>query len=795
MGVLFCFVAGLLFMPATGVQAQCVNASSQSIIDSPDPVKVGDTINYSVQIGVPVGGCAVTNTTAVLHLPNGATIQYLTSVSINPGETISCPGDPRCLAGPYSYVVNANDLSDKLPPGSPCPPSPFPRPDPTQNTNVVVVAYHQALGTALNVGGGGDEVFAVCGTTSTRVFSPCLTVDKQCQNGIGEMGDILFTATIANCSGDATLFNVAVSNIVGDASMLLTNIAVLSPGQQVVVSGVSMSEAGCAPVTDTILARGFDVFGSPWTASDSATCSNVVTPCIDVKVLCENAEVGQAIPISGTVSNCGNVTLHNVVVVSDNGTPGVPGDDVIVFGPTTLAPNEKGPYTGSYPQVDCPTTVIVTAGGVTAQECGGQNVTDTDSAACGIPGTPGIDVSKDCQWNNDCDNPVVSYSITVTNTGDLALNNVVAVDDSGTPADPSDDVLYNIGTLAVGAKAVVNGSYLAKTFPVSINTVTAGGISAGPPACGGQSNVTDTADCTVRIEPCSACVDITKACVYTNVVDQGSVIMFSGIVSNCGNVTLTDVTVTDDQAGPVTVVGSLAPGATFPYAGLYVVSNNYTDVATVVGTAPPSAGGGTVTDNATATCEPLRPCITRTPGYWFNHLKSTDPNCATLKKAIEANGGRLDLGFICLPTNGVANAELAMRQALSFFPPSKKGLSPLCAARLKLGFHLVAAIANTALGTNPGNCVGYTNGIPVRLPSDLIQQAQQAAACDNIAMIQNITTLLDIFNNSGDNTPFEAPMKPCGLGGAKNRDALRLNVFTATNCGKTNNCIAGSACP
>jgi hypothetical protein len=654
-----------------------------------------------------------------------------------------------------------------------------------------VAAYHQAIGTALAVGGGGDEVFSVCGTTATRVFHPCLTVEKQCSNGVGELGDILFSGIISNCSGDATLFNLSVSNIVEGASVLLTNVAVLSPGQKVLVNGVSMGAAGCEPVTDTLLARAFDVFGAAVISSDSATCSNIVSPCIQVTKLCDNAAPGQAIPFSGTVTNCGNVTLENVTVVDDNATPGNAGDDVVVFGPVTLAPHTGGSYSGSYYAATCPSTNTVTASGTTPQACGGALVSDTDFAVCGNPGTPGIHVSKTCQLTGNCDNPTISYSITVTNTGDLALDSVQVVDDNGTPGVPGDDVVYNLGTLLAGAEVVTNGSYTA-TYNPSVNTVVASGISAGSPACGGGSNVSDSANCRVELT-CTPCVDITKSCVLTNI--NGMVIMFSGIVSNCGNVTLSNVTVTDDQAGPVTNVVSLAPGATFGYAGAYAVSNNFTDIATVVGEVPAFVGGGSVTDTASATCVPQN-CITRTPGYWFNHLKSCDPNCATLKKAIAANGGRLDLGFICLPTNGVANADLAMRQALSFFPPSSKGLSPLCAERKKLAFHLVAAIANTALfGTNPGGCAGYTNGVPVTLPSDLIDQARSAAACGNIEMIKNMTTLLDLFNNSGDNVAMPAPLKPCGLGGAKNRDMLRKNVFNASNCGNTNNCVSGHACP
>src|SRR6185436_17882391 len=73
----------------------------------------------------------------------------------------------------------------------------------------------------------------------------------------------------------------------------------------------------CAPVTDTIFITASDQFNKIVTSQCSATCSNILTPCIAVTKNCDTVVIGSANTISGVVSNCGNVTLTNIVI-TDN---------------------------------------------------------------------------------------------------------------------------------------------------------------------------------------------------------------------------------------------------------------------------------------------------------------------------------------------------------------------------------------------------------------------------------------------------------------------------------------------
>jgi hypothetical protein len=101
------------------------------------------------------------------------------------------------------------------------------------------------------------------------------------------------------------------------------------------------------------------------------------------------------------------------------------------------------------------------------------------------------------------------------------------------------------------------------------------------------------------------CIDVTKNC--NNAVGPNSSITFSGVVTNCGNTTLTNVTVNDFVNGATaTVLGpiTLGPGATSSYSGNYVpqTCGTTTDVVTASGTDLGGSCAKTVVDTASSTC-------------------------------------------------------------------------------------------------------------------------------------------------------------------------------------------------
>jgi uncharacterized repeat protein (TIGR01451 family) len=163
---------------------------------------------------------------------------------------------------------------------------------------------------------------------------------------------------------------------------------------------------------------------------------------------------------------------------------------------------------------------------------------------------PGISIDKtpDNQVVNPGDD--ATFTITVTNTGDTPLENVLVSDDEA-PACNSD-----IGSLAVGAtvtyQCIMNGVTAAVT-----NIARVFGVAPDPVE--NPRPVSDEDD--ARVTVTSPAITLTKTANPSEVITGGTT-TFTLVVTNTGDVDLTDVTVTDPNApGCAKVIGNLAKGA------------------------------------------------------------------------------------------------------------------------------------------------------------------------------------------------------------------------------------------
>jgi hypothetical protein len=115
-----------------------------------------------------------------------------------------------------------------------------------------------------------------------------------------------------------------------------------------------------------------------------------------------------------------------------------------------------------------------------------------------------------------------------------------------------------------------------------------------------------SASCNVCNNPC---IDVTKTCPASVEIGTTS-IPFSGIVTNCGNVPLTNVVVIDDNGTPgnmaddiTIVIGNLPVGGSAPYSGTNTIAADscgpLTD--TVVATGSGNCGGNVSSQPKTCT--------------------------------------------------------------------------------------------------------------------------------------------------------------------------------------------------
>jgi hypothetical protein len=277
--------------------------------------------------------------------------------------------------------------------------------------------------------------------------------------------------------------------------------------------------------------------------------------------------------------------------------------------------------------------------------------------------------------------------------------------------------------------------------------------------------------CIIGIASNTACVASTNAYTVTSTVTNST---FSWVVYGNGEI------LGSTSSNVVDVVA----GATGPLVlSVAVSANGRSDTCVtslVVEACSPGPG-----------ISPTAVCVTRQPVWWQDRSSSSNATCATLLKAIEANGGKLDLGFVCLPAKPAGSKKTlaavdALHQAESLLWASSNGKS-LPAIRKQFAAQMIAAIANNVLlGTDPTTCLGGS-------ASNLLAQARAAAACSNTNAIKTVTAQLAAFNNSGTGTALTSTgFSDCGANvklAKKGLESVPSSFLTGTNF-----CAAGFAC-
>jgi uncharacterized repeat protein (TIGR01451 family) len=480
--LLFLFSAPVV--RAQGVPPGCVgSAIGVSLFTAAPDIHIGDTILYSASVfnGLPGNptSCDASNIVASITTPDG--VKHPVTLV----RTYLTHGQSDFYANIVSYVARAQDL----------------RSDGTLRATAEVTAII-LQGDTPSLGGANQGV-------NTEVSQPCIQLAVQCAPGVGENGLITFTGTVTNC-GNNTLVGVTVTNFVNGAAVQVAFINTLARGQIASFSGSWIPANPCSPSTATFTARGTDQFTSnPRTVSSSAntTCQNSLAPGIRVTKVCPAQPVapGQLLTFSGSVSNTGNVTLTNIVVVNSQPTA-----NTVVFNRATLAPGEVVNFTGSYPApANCSVSDTLTA--TAASRCG-VGVSSVASATCPILTTPQIAVTATCPTAPALPGGSLVYSGTVRNLGDTILNNIVVVSDRPAP----NTTVFTLGSLAPGATANFPSNLPAPLTGCSLTTTFS---ARGQDACA-TTLVTNTVATTCTIITAPA-ITVTLACPANPVAPGG----------------------------------------------------------------------------------------------------------------------------------------------------------------------------------------------------------------------------------------------------------------------------------
>jgi uncharacterized repeat protein (TIGR01451 family) len=476
-------------------------------------------------------GDTVTYTYKVTNLGD-VTLSHITAVDVTLGPVAlgkTTLALTESTEGTLSYVVVASDL-----------PGPV--------TNRVEVASRSPTGAKVVAHGNASVALS---------SSPAIEVRKAASAVSAEVGHtITYTYRVTN-RGNVTLSDVtAVDDKLGPVALGKTTLAP-AKSTEGTLSYVVVESDLPGPLTNSVEVTGTAPVGGHVHAAHGAQVALTSSPAIELSKTpsAVSAEVGDTITYTYRVTNTGDVSLSGITVTdSELGA--------VTLDAASLAPgaSTQGQLTYTVVQSDLPGPLLNTAQAVGSPATGSQ-VSDSDSASVSLTSHPNIAVSKTASAVSAEVGDTITYTYRVTNTGDISLDNVTAVDDQ-------------LGAVTLGATSLSDGQSTGGTLsytvqesdlpgPLVNGVVATADLAGGPP-------VTTTDSASVGLTSTPAIGVIKKADVTAARV--GEPVTYSYRVTNQGNVTLSDVTAVDDKLGAVTLgKTTLAPGESTDGTSIYVV--------------------------------------------------------------------------------------------------------------------------------------------------------------------------------------------------------------------------------
>jgi uncharacterized repeat protein (TIGR01451 family) len=519
------------------------------------PTPSGDISNTVTASGSDALGLGVSNTASwyvnVVHpginvvksgpayAHEGDTITYTITVS-NTGDTTmtkvwvfdSVLGD---ISGSFSNTLAAGASETKT--------FSYNVPTPSDDiTNTVTVTYKNGL----------SQPKTDTASWTVDVLHPGISVSKSGPAYAHEGDTITYTITVTN-TGDCPLYSVSVTDSL--LGPIYNNGLAFGASKTFTVTYKIPSASG--DISNTVTASGSDVLGLG-VSNTASWFVDVLHPGISVsKSGPAYAHEGDTITYTITVTNTGDCPLYGVFVtdslLGSIYSNGLFNGETKTFTISCTVPTPSGDISNT-----------VTASG---SDVLGLGVSNTASWFVDVL-HPGISVSKSGPaYAHEGD--TITYTITVTNTGDCPLYGVFVTDSLLGP-------IYNNG-LALGAS---------KTFTVTYTVPSASGdISNTVTACGSDVlglGVSNTASWTVDV--LHPGISVSKTADKT-MAHEGDSITYTITVSNTGDCPLYSVSVTDTVLGSIYSNG-LGFGVTKTFTVTYVVpspSGDITNTVTAVG--------------------------------------------------------------------------------------------------------------------------------------------------------------------------------------------------------------------
>ncbi len=441
-----------------------------------------------------------------------------------------------------------------------------------------------------------------------------------------QVGDVINYEILVTNTGNVTLslVNVSENNAITVSGNPITNLAPGSTGRVVAQHTITQDDLDAGKVINSATAE-FDFNGSTYSdmsddtdpdspgGDDDPTITFLIqSPGIEVTkddglvYLPQDLTAGDIINYNIVVTNTGNVTLNNISVTDQNAD---------ITNSATIATLEVGQsitvtaeHTVTYDEVD---TGYVSNSATATVVFNNQQYSDIsddtdpnspngndDPTITFIKQVPEVTVTKDDGFPYTPQNLVVgdiiTYTITVTNTGNVTLSNIVVTDQTATVASGSP-----IASLAQGESATVIATYtvtqddinagqIANTAIASVdyNGTTTSDLSDDTDAAAGPGDDDPTITLIGQFPELTVKKDDQLSYSEQNLA-VGDVITYQITITNTGNVELHSIVVTDanaDISGSNTIA-VLGVGESVTMTATHTITQDEVDDGQVINTA------------------------------------------------------------------------------------------------------------------------------------------------------------------------------------------------------------------
>jgi uncharacterized repeat protein (TIGR01451 family) len=440
----------------------------------------------------------------------------------------------------------------------------------------------------------GSAVTSSDSTDTPVDASPGIDITKHALAASGNtaMSTIPYTFDVMNV-GEVTLTNIAISDArVGTVTCPVTELA---PGKGTTCTAsytLSQADVDAGHVSNTATVTSLDPSGALVTHYDTVDTMIPSSPVVTLDKQAgtpTGAAGGATIPYSFVVTNAGNVTLSSVSIADPKvGTVSCPA--------STLAPGAETTCTAPYTltQADVDAGHVANTATVTAEPPSGTVVSSTDSTNTLIAASPALTLDKQAAApSGTIAGATISYSFVVTNTGNVTLHSVSVSDPTaGAVSCPTT-------TLLPGVRITCTLTYTVAQADVDAGHLADTATAAGTPPIGGPVGATDSVDSPL---PSTPSMTLRKTAGAPTGYTAGSTILYSFLVTNTGNVTLSTLVVDDPLVGPVSCPTTLAPGRSVTCTAMYTMTQADVDFGEVENTAsvsanPPIGGPVSATDS------------------------------------------------------------------------------------------------------------------------------------------------------------------------------------------------------